>query len=521
MQTRHLRPTDLQGLRWRGFARESTEEQTARGTPVDRQRHDIERAAEELQLVPAPPVWYQSTGSGEREGIPELQQALADAGQYDVLVCFATSRFARNRAEAVRMKAAFKKAGLVIYFVSERMISGSYSSSLQEGLGEVLDEHANEEKRLYVSGGLRERQLSGKWVGSIGYGFQKHVADNPDGTRTWDGTLVADPTEAPIIRRIFAECLAGHSMPDIALGLNAEGLTNRGGPWRKSTIRKLIANPIYCGRMVRYRSRSQAHYFNEDDPKDGKQSLDVGWAIISPSDWQAAQSVFPGRRPPMKPGRQYPLSGVLRCGACGGRMQGAYNGKGDRYYRCGTRAETGTCAGPSVRADGVEDAFADWLEDFRLPQDWRQAIARLREAPAKPSSAKEAKLRARLGRIKTLYAAGDMEWSEYAAERDRTRELLADQAPPDPDSLERIAAVLAELGPLWRNDPVPALPALMLERAIVTDRHEVEFQPKASLRQLLEISVRRSPRPRSRRCATPSPPSSTTVTSSPSKASRT
>jgi DNA invertase Pin-like site-specific DNA recombinase len=520
-QTRHLRPTDLAGLRWRGFARESTEEQTARGTPVERQRHDIERAAEELGLIAVPPLWYQSTGSGEREGIPELQQALADAGQYDILVVFATSRFARRRAEAVRMKAAFAKAGIIIYFVAERMISGVYASSLQEGVGEVLDEHANEEKRLFVSGGLRERQLSGKWVGSIPYALRRHLADNADGTRSWDGTLEPEPAEAAVLRRIFGECLAGHSMPEIALRLNAESLTNRGGPWRKSTIRKMIANPIYAGRLVRYRSPTQNHYFNESDAHDGRQTLDVPWAIISPVDWQAAQSVFPGRRSPMKPGRQYPLSAVLHCGKCGGRMQGAYNGKGDRYYRCGTRAETGQCAGPSVKADGVEDAFADWLENFQLPADWRQAIARLREAP-KPSSAKEAKLRQHLERIKTLFAAGDMEWPEYAAERDKTRELLAEQVPPDPDSLERIAAVLAELGPLWRNDPVPALPALMLDRAIVNDRREVEFQPKASLRSLFSIaSVGRSPRPRSRRCATPSPPSSTTVTSSPSKVSRT
>jgi hypothetical protein len=259
----------------------------------------------------------------------------------------------------------------------------------------------------------------------------------------------------------------------------------------------MLSNPVYRGRLERYRSTSRAHYFPEGDPKDGKQSFDVPWAIlVSASEWEAAQHVFPGRRPPMRAARRYPLSGTLRCGLCGGRMQGAHNGKADRYYRCGTRAETGTCDGPSIRAAVAEESFADWLDSFQLPTDWRQAIANLRETP-KPSGAKEAKLRTHLQRIKRLYLAGDMEWEEYAPERDKTREKLAENVPAEPDTLERVAAVLADVGPLWRNDPVPALPALLLDRAILHGR-EVEFQPKASLRALLEsVCVVREPRVRS------------------------
>lgn len=487
------------------------------------QRVQCERAVVDLGLVLAEPHEYIRVGTGE-EFSPELAQATADgrAGAFDVLVVAYSSRLGRSVREVENAKHALREAGVVVYIAEQRQISGTFANMLAEGVSQVVDAQANAERAVRVAGGLRERQQSGKWVGSIGYGFKKRVADNPDGTRTWDGTLEAEPAEAPIVRRIFSECLAGRSPADIALGLNAEALNNRGGPWRKSTIRKMLANPIYAGRMVRYRSTSAKHYFTESDGHDGRQSFDAPWAIlVSANEWTAAQHVFPGRRPAMRPGRQYPLSGILKCGACGGRMQGAYNGKGDRYYRCGNRAESGTCQGPSVKATRVEDAFADWLSGFQLPVDWREAIARLRETP-KPSGTKEAKLRTHLQRIKTLYADGDMEWPEYAAERDRTREKLAENVPVEPDTLERIAAVLAELGPLWRSDPTPALPAVLLDRAIVTDRHEVEFQPKASLRQLLEIaSVGRSPRARSRRCATPSPPSSMTVTSSPSKASPT
>ena len=65
MNTRHLRPEDLRGLRFRGYLRESTQAQADRGTPLARQRDDIQRAADELGMVAAPPTWYERVGSGE------------------------------------------------------------------------------------------------------------------------------------------------------------------------------------------------------------------------------------------------------------------------------------------------------------------------------------------------------------------------------------------------------------------------------------------------------------------------
>ncbi|MEI6358521.1 MAG: recombinase family protein, partial [Verrucomicrobiota bacterium] len=133
-------------MAWRGLVRESSAEQ-ADGWSPDRQRSDIRRAADELGLVAAAdPLWYERVGSGEKTAVPELQRALADgrAGQYQVLVVLATSRFARNVTEARIVKRDFAAAGLAIYFVNDRIVSGARSSRLTEGIREVLDEEENE-----------------------------------------------------------------------------------------------------------------------------------------------------------------------------------------------------------------------------------------------------------------------------------------------------------------------------------------------------------------------------------------
>ena len=108
MNTRHLQPSDLTGKRWRGLVRESSEAQADKWSP-ERQRDDLRRAGAELGMTGIEPLFYERVGSGETVGVEELRQALADgrAGEYDVLVVLHTSRFARNRAEAVRMKAEF------------------------------------------------------------------------------------------------------------------------------------------------------------------------------------------------------------------------------------------------------------------------------------------------------------------------------------------------------------------------------------------------------------------------------
>lgn len=494
MNTRHLRPEDLAGLRWRGLVRESTEAQADRFSP-ERQRDDLRRAGDELGMIPTKPLFYERVGSGEAVGAEELTQALADAGQYDVLVVLHTSRFARNRAEAVRRKAEFKKAGIIIYFAAQRLISGTYVGALSEGISEVIDENENEQRRFWVAGGLRQRQVSGRWVGVIPVGYRRKLVDFPDGTRGWDGGLGLDPTFAPVIRRIYDEAAAGQGARKIAYGLNAEGLrTNHGRLWAYGTVHDILSNRVYMGHLLRYRRTPATAYYGATSP-DGKADLGAHVpAIVDETLWSQVQEALAGRRAVGGPnrGRTYPLSRVLRCAKCGYRMTGAANTAKVRYYRCAGRARFHECDAPAIRADIAEQRFAEWIGTFQLPDDWRTAVARTALDRVKGDERdRRAKSEERLKRLRDLYSWGDIGEEEYRQQAGEIRASIA-VVRPGLAGMESVADALRDLGPAWRSaspEAQAAVPPLMLKSASVDEAEISEWVVRAELRPLLELCV--------------------------------
>ncbi len=100
---------DLRGLRSEGYIRDSTLDQRD-GYGPELQRRAIHNFAKSYGLGLGD-AWYTDfitgTSTLKRSG---FHQALDDAGtdRYDVLLVYNTSRFARNRADAIRYKAHCK-----------------------------------------------------------------------------------------------------------------------------------------------------------------------------------------------------------------------------------------------------------------------------------------------------------------------------------------------------------------------------------------------------------------------------
>ena len=76
---------------------------------------------------------------------------------------------------------------------------------------------------------------------SIPYGYDKQ-----------DDALVPDSEEAAHVTAFFRMYQAGMSLRQIAEVANRQGLpTSRGGQWQASTLRHMLRNPIYVGRVRR------------------------------------------------------------------------------------------------------------------------------------------------------------------------------------------------------------------------------------------------------------------------------
>ena len=136
---RHLTFEELKGLRAEGYVRDSTLDQKD-GFGPELQRRAIENFSRSYGLLLGG-AWYTDfitgTSTLKRSG---FQQALQDAqrDRFDVFLVYHTSRFARNRADAIRYKAELRKPGKIVVFVSQGIISGNDNDFLSEGINEVL-----------------------------------------------------------------------------------------------------------------------------------------------------------------------------------------------------------------------------------------------------------------------------------------------------------------------------------------------------------------------------------------------
>ena len=177
--------------------------------------------------------------------------------------------------------------------------------------------------------------------------------------------LEPDPIAAPIVRRIFAEYLSGKGFYAIAEGLTRDGLPspsshdvarNRhrdGRAWAKSAVRAILMNPRYTGHQVWNRQRRDEVPLDIEDVAAGYETK-LRWndrsawiwsghptheALLSSEDFARVQHEMgaSAHRPTPKKGhssaRFYPLSGLVRCSACGRRMQGTWNHE-MAHYRC-------------------------------------------------------------------------------------------------------------------------------------------------------------------------------------------
>jgi site-specific DNA recombinase len=166
----------------------------------------------------------------------------------------------------------------------------------------------------------------------------------------------------------------------IAARLNREGvLSPRGVQWNASTINGnrlrrngILNNELYAGRITYNRQRFVK------DPDTGKRiarrNSEREWVtkqvaalrIIDDDLWQRVQDIkrrYSSRWGNKRQTKRRLLSGLLRCGRCGGGMT---TSRGNRYY-CSARREKGTCdADRGISADELEARVLNALRDILL-----------------------------------------------------------------------------------------------------------------------------------------------------------
>lgn len=446
---------------------------------------------------PAPVVFQDAEISGSRTDRADYQRLMASAAAFDVILVDDLTRLGRDAEELQRAVKRMGFAGVRLVGVSDGVDTGRKGHKVEVGLRGLMSELFLDDLADKTHRGLTGRALSGASAGGLPYGYRVGATA---------GERVIDPGQAAIVRRIFAEYLSGKPARAIAAGLNLDGVptARAGGSWAASAIhgdRKrgigILANPIYVGQQIWNRSDWVKH--PETGRRIRKERPRSEWittekpelAIVDRPTWEAAQARLarqgackgqrggPGRPP------KYLLSGLIRCGECGGPMVMV----DAKAYGCSVAKERGTCSSRLrvPRQDAEARLVAGVQQQLLAPE----ALAAFRKAYTAAAKAQQPDVRAPQQRL-------------AAAERVRENVLAALRAgiitPSTKTELERaeaeVAAAQAEIERARSVSPARLLPHLeqRWKEIVAALAQRVRDVPKArdALRELIGVATVRN-----------------------------
>jgi len=252
-----------------------------------------------------------------------IAAAKSEPRPFSVILLWKFSRFARNQEESIVYKSMLrKKCGIDVVSVTEPIMDGPFGS-LIERIIEWQDEYYSINLGTEVRRGMTERASRGLPVSPapLGYAYR-------------DKALVIVPEEADAVRMIFRDFLSGTPMIAIAKKLNALGIrTKRGGSWENRTVRYILTNPVYIGK-IRW-CKGGANDYHGSSQLEGTMVVDGKHEpIIGPHDFERAQEKIgeylqrykgSGTKA-QKEEASHMLQGLVKCDSCGGTM--TYTGKG-------------------------------------------------------------------------------------------------------------------------------------------------------------------------------------------------
>jgi hypothetical protein len=206
--------------------------------------------------------------------------------------------------------------------------------------------------------------------------------------------------------------MAGGAIAEVARHWNAEGVyTPLGKPWQQSTVRKTLRHPRLKGE--RWKGSGSGYVPVLDD---AGRVVKAQWApILPPADFDALQAHLDAKGAKWREGKRegfaFLVSGVARCGACGGKMRGTRWAKsaGDGFsYNC-LPVSHGGCGKVSRTGWRVDKLVTEAVQNVLEAH----VSGAQRPVEAVDVSGDIARLEARLGESLEAWKAGYLSGAEY------------------------------------------------------------------------------------------------------------
>lgn len=417
------------------------------------------------------PVHFTDDGiSGTRFDRPGFMAMLSEveAGNVETIIVKDMSRIGRDYLKVGQFMELLRQRGVRLIAINDGVDSSTGDDDFMP-FRNVLNEFYARDVSKKIKSVFKSKGMSGKHVtGTVIYGY------------LWDEkreNWIVDEEAAEVVRRIFAMTMEGYGpyqiasrltqehieIPGVHLARHGEGLfQNREVKdpcgWGSSTIVNILKKREYLGHTVNFKTRKhfkdkKSHYVDESE-----------WTVFENTHEPIiTQELFDNvkriranvRRYPDGWGEAAPLTGLLYCADCGGKMyvHRVNNGKRVSQYTCanytkipcGTRCPTQHRINERVVLDLVSSmlrAIADYARTDRAAfiRTVQETQAQQQDSDVKKKKKRLAAAQKRAGELEKLvcktyednalgklpdarYAALD---AQYAKEQDALAEEIAE-----------------------------------------------------------------------------------------------
>lgn len=330
-----------------------------------------------------------------------------EAGHRDAVICVDVDRLTRHPAELEEFIDLADRLRIALANVSGDTDLGSSDGRLKARIMGAVARQESERKGERVAREAEQAALRGVPRGSR----------RPFGWE--DDKTTIRPAEAKLIREAASRVLAGETVPAVARDWNRRGIPSpqaaRYG-WSATTVMGVLRNPRIAG-LRTYKGQIVA---------DGQ------WQpILDRAQWETLAARI---RRVARPGRpsSHLLSGIARCGKCGGPLWTSWQKHRDKRvarYACVSRPGWSGCGKLTVTAAPLDELVRDaviWA--VTGPELAKTLAARRRGGDAgETQAARElADAEARREEAAAMFASGEITRREWLKIRQVTDQRVAD-----------------------------------------------------------------------------------------------
>ncbi|MCM1128230.1 MAG: recombinase family protein [Lachnospiraceae bacterium] len=313
---------------------------------------------------------------------PAFQQMLEDikAGKVNCVVTKDLSRFGRNHIEVGKyLEKIFPYLGVRFIAINDNydsILSDTQTDNIIIPFKNLINDAYCRDISIKIRSNLEVKRKKGDFVGAFApFGYRKSEADK--------NRLEIDEEAAEAVRRIFRMYLQGSSAYRIAETLNKEDVLtpmdykrehgsvfytgfkkNLKSEWTHVHVLRILGNQVYMGTLIQGKDTTPNYKVKKKVKKEQdkwSRVQDAHEAIIPAADFLNVQELLRmDTRTGTDKEKVYYLSGVVRCGGCGGNMVRKTVPSGNKkfvYYVCGKhKADKAVCSSHSINAENLEES---------------------------------------------------------------------------------------------------------------------------------------------------------------------